>query len=140
MVYGQFLEADVCETIHNFRFSPFVLYSYHLPQVVRFFRQTTIRMLRLVAAKSSEIAINGLSLRDNENLMDVWKQHNELFIKLVNLYNQNAIINQCTVFDIVEVSKQVTVKWGICRIKPDKIVTGNYSLVTSTEKIYRKSY
>jgi hypothetical protein len=134
VVYGQFLEADICEIMHQFRFSPFVIYSHYLPQVVKFFRQPVIRTLNAVANKSSSMARNGLSIEESKDLIDAWKQHNELFVKLVEYYNQSASIYKRKAFDIIEASKQVKVNWGVCRLEFDEIAEGKHSLKNYTNK------
>ncbi|MHC1762231.1 MAG: hypothetical protein AB9917_22490 [Negativicutes bacterium] len=125
MVYGQFLEAELCEVLQDFRYSPFVMFSYQLPQLTKWHSQLFFKMLRPAAVKGT-IAPNGFDIEENKALMDAWKKHNELFVKIVRIYNQS--VSTENKFDIMELSKLVKLEWGLCRIEDVKIAGGTYSL------------
>ncbi|SEP42090.1 hypothetical protein SAMN04490178_12748 [Propionispora vibrioides] len=125
IVYGQFLEAELCEVIQEFRFSPFVIYSHQLPQLTKWHSQAFFKMLSPLAVKGT-IAPNGFDMDENKKLMSAWKKHNELFIKIVEMYNQDT--SNKNKFDIAKIVNDVKIEWGHCRIKNCKVEPGKYSL------------
>lgn len=125
MVYGQFIEAELCEVIQEFRFSPFVIYSHQLPQLTKWHSQAFFKMLSPLAVKGT-IAPNGFDMDENKKLMSAWKKHNELFIKIVEMYNQDT--TNKNKFDITKIANEVKIEWGLCRINNCKVEPGTYSL------------
>ena len=131
MVYGQFLASDVCEVLQEFRFSSFVLFSNELPSLTKRFNQ--FKALRASSASVGGFAPNGFNMEINNKLIDTWRKHNEMFIKIVSLHNQYAPENKV---DLIHLSNQVTLEWGCCRI-------GNFSGIpitgeTDIDKIFEK--
>jgi len=122
MVYGQFLEPDISEVVQEIRFSPFVLYSRHLPNITKFYSQ--FKMLKPFAVKGS-LAPNGFDIKENKELMESLKAHINLFQRIVLLYNKYAPSEKKFTFE--KSSTGFNLEWGCCRVV-DKFKIGTVSV------------
>ena len=86
--YSQFLESDICEALQEIRYSPFILFSYHIPSITMWNNQ--FKMLKLFAVKGT-IAANGWSIEENEEFVKALKVHITIFKKIVLLHNFNIL-------------------------------------------------
>lgn len=93
VVYTRYLEPELCESIQKLRISPFVIFSHQLPSLTKFFCEW--KPLTIVAG---EVKPNGFGLKEHQELIDSLKTHVEIFMKIVELYNQCVSENQKTRF------------------------------------------